>query len=142
MALIDNKAYRIFYTEGDKIKDNGTRLGTLEMLRADFPGSDWAIVPDDSVPDDWREMTIVDGGLVPASAEVVEMRRSARQAAKIEAVRAARESRYRTESDATLYDSLEAFARNHPEYTEFAEWIAAKDRIRTEIAKPETLNLE
>ncbi len=57
-------------------------------------------------------------------------------------IRAQRSARYQMQTDELLYDALEAFARNHPEYTEFAEWIAAKDRIRAELAKPETLNLE
>ncbi len=57
-------------------------------------------------------------------------------------IRAQRSARYQMQTDELLYDALEAFARNHPEYTEFAEWIAAKDRIRAELAKPETLNPE
>lgn len=134
--------YRLLSINGNEIKDDGTRWGSLEMLRADFPGSDWAIVPVGEVPGNWSEMTIEAGELVPAPTEVIESRRAARHAARIETVRTARESRYRTESDPTLYDALEAFARNHPEYTEFAEWLTAKDRIRAELAKPETLHLE
>ncbi len=57
-------------------------------------------------------------------------------------IRAQRSARYQMQTDELLYDALEAFARNHPEYTEFAEWIAAKDRIRAELAKPETINLD
>lgn len=130
--------YRLLSITGNEIKDNGTRWGTLEMLRGDFPGSGWAIVPVDSVPDNWSEMAIEAGELAPATTEVIEMRRATRHAANVAAVRSARESRYRAESDPTLYDALEAFARNHPEYTEFADWLAAKDRIRAELAKPET----
>lgn len=136
------KEYRLLYAAGDQINDNGTRWGSIEMLRGDFPGPDWAIVPVDSVPDDWSEMTVEAGELVPAPAEVLAVRRATRHAASVAAVRSTRESRYRTESDPTLYDALETFARNHPEYTEFAEWLAAKDRIRRELLKPETLNLE
>lgn len=131
-------AYRLFHVDSETLFDNGTRWGDLEMLRADFPGSDWAIVPVDEVPANWPEMTIEAGELVPASAEVIEMRRAARHAEQVDTVRRERASRYRVESDPTLYDALEAFARNHPEYDEFAEWLAAKDRIRTELAKPKT----
>lgn len=131
-------AYRLFHAEGETLVDNGTRWGRLEMLRGDFPGPDWAIVPVDSVPDDWPEMTVEAGELVPAPAETIEARRATRHAACVAAVRSTRESRYRTESDPTLYDALEAFARNHPEHAEFAEWLAAKDRIRAELLKPET----
>ncbi len=69
-----NKEYRIFYMDGNAIKDNGTRLGTLEMLENDFPGEDWAIILADEVPENWQDMTIENGELVPASTEVMEQR--------------------------------------------------------------------
>lgn len=53
-------------------------------------------------------------------------------------VRAQRSAQYQMQTDELLYDALEAFARNHPEFAEFAEWLAAKDRIRQQLAKPET----
>ena len=106
--------YRLLSITGNEIKDNGTRWGTLEMLRGDFPGSGWAIVPVDSVPDNWSEMAIEAGELAPATTEVIEMRRATRHAANVAAVRSPPESRYRAESDPTLYDALEAFGRNAP----------------------------
>ena len=57
-------------------------------------------------------------------------------------IRAQRSAQYQMQTDELLYDALEAFARNHPEYTEFAEWLAVKDRIRAELAKPETTEME
>lgn len=69
-----NKEYRIFYMDGNAIKDNGTRLGTLEMLENDFPGENWAIILADEVPENWQDMTIENGELVPASTEVMEQR--------------------------------------------------------------------
>ena len=53
-------------------------------------------------------------------------------------VRAQWSAQYQMQTDELFYDALEAFARNHPEFPEFAEWLAAKGRIRAEIAKPET----
>lgn len=53
-------------------------------------------------------------------------------------IRAQRSAQYQMQTDELLYDALEAFARNHPEHYEFAEWIAAKDRIRHDLEKPET----
>lgn len=52
-------------------------------------------------------------------------------------IRAQRAAQYQMQTDELLYDALEAFARNHPEYSEFAAWLEAKDRIRQEFPKPE-----
>lgn len=57
-------------------------------------------------------------------------------------IRAQRSAQYQMQTDELLYDALETFARNHPEHAEFTEWLAAKDRIRAELLKPETLNFE
>ncbi len=51
-------------------------------------------------------------------------------------IRAQRAAQYQMQTDELLYDALEAFARNHPEYSEFAAWLEAKDRIRQELPKP------
>ena len=51
-------------------------------------------------------------------------------------IRAQRAAQYQMQTDELLYDALEAFARNHPEYSEFATWLEAKDRIRQEFPKP------
>lgn len=51
-------------------------------------------------------------------------------------IRAHRAAQYQMQTDELLYDALEAFARNHPEYSEFAAWLEAKDRIRQEFPKP------
>lgn len=134
------KEYRLLYVQGGEIKDNGSRYGTPERLRADFPDTDqrtWTIIPADEVPANWREMTVEDGMLVPASAEVILLRQAARVAAETEAVRAARESRYRSETDRLLYDALEAWAAAHAEEPAFAAWLEAKDRIRQELPKPQ-----
>lgn len=50
-------------------------------------------------------------------------------------IRAHRAAQYQMQTDELLYDALEAFARNHPEYSEFAAWLEAKDRIRQEFPK-------
>ncbi|WP_297626988.1 hypothetical protein [uncultured Rikenella sp.] len=139
MEVIDQvRAYRLLHADGDEIKDNGTRWGSMKMLRADFPGPEWAVVPVEEVPADWPEMTVEAGELVSAPAAVVEARRVARHAEQIAAIRNERQTRYRAESDPRLFDALESFAHNHPEFVEFTEWLAAKDRIRAELAKPET----
>lgn len=52
-------------------------------------------------------------------------------------VRALRAAQYQMQADELLYDALEAFARNHPEHSEFAAWLEAKDRIRQQIPKPQ-----
>ena len=51
-------------------------------------------------------------------------------------IRAQRAAQYQMQTDELLYDALEAFARSHPEYSEFAAWLEAKDRIRQEFPKP------
>ena len=51
-------------------------------------------------------------------------------------IRAQRAAQYQMQTDELLYDALEAFARNHPEYSEFAAWLEAKDRIRQELPRP------
>lgn len=53
-------------------------------------------------------------------------------------VRALRSAQYEMTTDELLYDALEQFARNHPEYTEFSAWLAAKEQIRQAIPKTET----
>lgn len=132
------KEYRLLYVENGEVRDNGIRWGTLEQLQSDFPGDDerqWAMIPADGVSENWQEMTIEDGKLVPAPAEVLEARHVARQQAEAEAVRAARESRYRTETDALMYDAVEAYAIAHPDDPAFAAWLQAKNRIRRELPK-------
>ena len=131
------KEYRILYAEDGEIKDNGTRWDTISQLLADFPGPEWAIIPADEVPENWRDMTVVDGALVPALAEVIETRRTIRYAAELEAVRTERESRYRAESDELMFDAIEAYAAAHPDDPAFAAWLAAKERIRQELPKPQ-----
>lgn len=130
------KEYRLLYIEGDDIKDNGTRWGMPEQLKADFPGPQWAIIPADEVPENWPDMSVVNGELVPASAEVQEARWTTRYAAELEAVRAARESRYRAETDELMQDAIEAYAVAHPNDPVFAVWLEAKNRIRRELPKP------
>ncbi len=56
-------------------------------------------------------------------------------------IRAHRAAQYQMQTDELLYDALEAFARNHPEYSEFAAWLEAKDRIRQEFPKPEATDV-
>ena len=137
MAQNEIKKYRILYAKDGEIKDNGTRWGMPEQLKADFPGPQWAIIPADEVPENWRDMAVVSGELVPAPAEVIEARRVARLAQDTEAVRAARESRYRAETDELMQDAIEAYAAAHPDDPAFAAWLAAKERIRQELPKPQ-----
>lgn len=136
METNEIKEYRILYSEGDEIKDNGTRWETFDQLREDFPGPRWAIIPVNEVPENWRDMTIVDGKLVSVSAEILEARKAARQAAELEAIRAARESRYRAETDPIMLDAIEAYAVAHPEDKTFASWLSAKNAIRAQLPKP------
>lgn len=51
-------------------------------------------------------------------------------------IRAQRAAQYQMQTDELLYEALEAFARNHPEYSEFTAWLETKDRIRQELPKP------
>lgn len=81
--------YVIFLKEEDAIHNNGTRFGTFDMLRADFPQA--AIIPADEMPENWPDMTVENGQLVPASAEVLEARRKAENTRKAEVLRAERD---------------------------------------------------
>ncbi len=136
METNEVKEYRLLQLRQEEITDNGTRRGTLEMLKADFPDPEWAIIPVDKVPGNWQDMNIENGELVPASAELIETRRTARLEQEVETVRAARESRYRAETDAMMLDAIEAYAAAHPEDQAFAAWLAAKNKIREELPKP------
>lgn len=127
--------YAIFFQKGDAIHYNGTRTGAIEMLRTDFPAA--AIIPVEEVPENWPDMTVENGQLIPAPADVLEARREAENTQKTEAVRSAREARYRTETDPMLFDAMEAYAQAHPEEPAFADWLAAKNLIREELPKPE-----
>lgn len=89
------------------------------------------------IPQNWQDMTVENGELVPASDEVLAARETARQAAETEAVRSAREARYWAETDPMLFDAMEAYALAHPEDAAFADWLAAKEEIRAAIPKPE-----
>lgn len=127
--------YTVFLMEGIRIVHNGTRYEPLEVLRADLPEA--AIIPVEEVPENWPDMTVENGQLVPAPADVLEARREAENARKAEAVRSARETRYRTETDPMLFDAMEAYSQAHPEEPAFADWLAAKNLIREELPKPE-----
>lgn len=99
----------------------------------------WLVIPNSVLPSDFsvETYTIVDGKLVPAPAEVLEARQAARLIAQAEEVRAARESRYRAETDTLMFDAIEAYALAHPDDPAFAAWLEAKDRIRQELPKPQ-----
>lgn len=131
------KEYRLLYIDGGEIKDNGSRWGTFEQIKADLPDPGWAIIPADEVPENWPDMTIVDGMPVAAPAEVLEARQKTRIIVEAETVRVARESRYQAETDALMYDAIEAYALAHSDDPAFAAWISAKDRIRQKLPKPQ-----
>lgn len=108
--------------------------GYYSQLLLSFP--EWLVIPESELPDNWQDMIIQDGKLVDATPEVLSARQAAEYSAAIESVRKSRETQYRSESDALLFDAIEAFAIAHPEYTEFKEWIAKKDEIRNLLPKP------
>lgn len=81
--------FATFIQDGDFIVDNGTRVGTIEIIRECLPEA--AIIPVDEVPGNWRDMTVQDGRLVLASAEVLDVRRTAENVRKAEILRTERD---------------------------------------------------
>lgn len=57
-------------------------------------------------------------------------------------IRALRSAQYQMTTDELLYDALEKFARNHPEYTEFSEWLEAKDAVREQLPYVDETTIE
>lgn len=128
--------YHVLKQDGVMIRYNSLVTGTKREVRELYPSSNWAIIEENALPNNWRDMSIQNGELVPATQEVLATRQTAEYSAAIEAVRKSREEQYRNESDALLFDAIEAFAVSHPEYTEFASWLEAKEAIRAENPKP------
>ncbi len=67
--------YAILIQDGNRIKYNGTRFDAIERLHTDFATIDVAIIPAAEVPENWAEMSVKDGALVPASEEVIAARK-------------------------------------------------------------------
>ncbi len=56
---------------------------------------------------------------------------------KIELIRTSRKMRYENETDILMIDAIEEFARAHPEYSVFKQWLDAKAKIREDLPKPD-----
>ncbi len=100
-----------------------------------FPPPNCAIVLESELPDNWQDMTIVNGKLVEATADVIATRRQVRIEEEIESVRTSRKIRYENETDTLMIDAIEEFARTHPEYSVFKRWLDAKNKIREDLPK-------
>lgn len=124
-------------TYGRYYYEDMLRKEQSEWLDREFGPGNWTMLPTDNLPEGFgpATYTVENGQLVPASAEVLEARREAENARETEAVRSAREARYRTETDQMLFDAMERYAKAHPEELAFADWLAAKNLIREELPK-------
>lgn len=116
------KEYRIFYTEGNLIKDNGIRLGTLEMLQNDFPDENWAIIPVEEVPDNWREMTIENRKLVTASAETIKQRQQVENEQKAALLREQRD-KLLYETDKYMLPDYPITEEEREEYRQYRQYL-------------------
>ena len=117
---VEIKEYAIFFVEGEELRDNGTRWGTLEMLRADFP--DGAVIPVEEVPENWPDMTVENGELIPAPAEVLEARREAEKVRKAEALRAERDGRL-AETDKYLIPDFPISEQQREQYRAYRQYL-------------------
>lgn len=138
------KEYRIFYMDGNAIKDNGTRLGTLEMLQNDFTGENWAIIPVDEVPENWLEMTIENGELVPALPGIIKQRQQVENEQKAALLREQRDKllyetdKYMlpdypiTEEEREEYRLYRQYLRDFPKMTGFPniDLLSVEDYIK------------
>ena len=123
------KEYRIFYTEGNEIKDNGTRLGTLEILQNDFPGENWAIILVDEVPENWREMTIENGKLVQAFPKIIKQRQQIENEQKAALLREQRD-RLLYETDKYMLPDYPITEEEREEYRLYRQYL--RDFPKTE----------
>lgn len=139
---IQPQEYRVLYTDGDNIVDNGKPTTTLAQLQADFPLPNWAFLLPNDVPENWQDMTIVDGALVLATAEVIETRRVTRLATDTEAANSNRKADYTLLTDPAWLEIQEDWARSQPDNPKCVAWIAKKDAIRLAHPKPTTTQQE
>ncbi len=129
--------YHVLILDGDKLIHNAIFWDTKSQLAANFPPPNCAIVLESELPDNWQDMTIVNGRLVEATADVIATRRQVRMDVKIELIRTSRKMRYENETDILMIDAIEEFARAHPEYSVFKQWLDAKAKIREDLPKPD-----
>ncbi len=116
------KEYRIFYTEGNEIKDNGTRLGTLEILQNDFPGENWAIILVDEVPENWQDMTIENGELVPALPGIIKQRQQVENEQKAALLREQRD-KLLYETDKYMLPDYPITEEEREEYRKYRQYL-------------------
>ena len=128
--------YCTLVAENKTIRINGIFTSTLAQLQADFPNSNWAILPLDELPENWHEMTIVDKKLVPATPEVIAERQALKLTADTESVRVARESRYKSDTDPLMVSVIEEFAKANPDNEACKAWLSAKETVKAELPKP------
>ena len=126
------KEYRIFRLQDGDIRDNGTRIDTLKALKECLQGEDIAIMPVGDAPENWQDMTITGGKLVPASDEEIAARSEMAISQEKSKISAARKERYAQETDPLLFGILEEMAAQYPE---LLPWVEAKEQIRQEIPK-------
>ncbi len=128
--------YQALYTEGNQIFENGTQFGTLEQIQANLPGDNYAIIPIGELPENWHEMTIVDKQLVPVTAEVIAERQALKLIQETEAVRTARELRYKSDTDPLMVYVVEEFAKANPDNEVCKAWLQAKATVKAQLPKP------
>ena len=131
------KEYYTLVAENNTIRINGIFTSTLEQLHIDFPEPNWAIIPIDDLPENWHEMTIVNKELVAATPEVVAERKALKLAHDTEAVRTARELRYKSDADPLMIPVVEAFAEANPDNEACKAWLLAKATVKAELPKPQ-----
>ena len=131
------KQYKLLYTKGNQIFDNGLMFDTLENLKANFHKPNWVIVPIDDLPENWHEMTIVNKELVAATPEVLAERKALKLAHDTEAVRTARELRYKSDADPLMIHVVEAFAEANPDNEACKAWLLAKATVKAKLPKPQ-----
>ena len=128
------KEYRIFRLQDGDIRDNGTRIDTLEALKECLQGDDIAIMPVGDAPENWQDMTIAGGKLVPASDEEMAERNKQRERAAL----VAEESELLEQLAATDFKAIKyaegAYDDNPEEYEpvreQRAEWRRRINEIR------------
>ena len=116
------KEYRILYMEGIAIKDNGTRLGTLEMLETDFPDNRWVVMRIDKVPSNWRDMVVENRQLIPAPKEIMKIRKQTENARKTEALRIERDGKL-AETDKCMSSDFPISEEEREQYRAYRQYL-------------------
>lgn len=116
------KEYRILYMDGNAIKDNGTRLGTSEMLETDFPDKNWVVIPVDEVPSNWRDMVVENRQLIPAPKKIMKIRKQTENARKSEALRIERDGKL-AETDKYMIPDFPISEEEREQYKTYRQYL-------------------